>query len=87
MASLIFKGAVTCQIVISRRLIPIREAPGQRAPGGIAFRFSVESPLREGPGYVLADDDGSQRAVSVRGITFDDSGGHGLAYYLDVSGT
>ena len=86
MAKLIFKGAVGYEVTVTRRLIPIPDAPGPRAPGGIAFRCRVGSWLSEGRDYVLADDDGSYREVTVGELSVNDRGGHGLAYYLDVPG-
>ena len=87
MASQIFKGAVSYLIAITRRLIPIRGVPGMRAPGGIAFKCPVGTFLSEGRNYVLVDADGSRREVAVQKLSFDDSGGHGLAYYLETAGT
>jgi len=87
MASLILKGVLSFKITITRRLPPARGTTGPQAKGGIAFTSSVKPPQGHGADYLLVDDDGSRRPVSVRDLTFDNSGGHGLAYYLDVSET
>ena len=87
MASLILKGVLSFSITITRRLPPTCGTTGPQAKGGIAFASPVKPPRGDGADYMLVDDDGSRRGVTIRETSLDDSGAHGLAYYLDLSET
>jgi len=87
LAKLVFNGAASIEITITRRLKPIPGAEGLSANGGIAFTSHLASALIEGPGYVLVADDGSRREVSVGEYSYRSPRGYRLAFYLGTAVT